>query len=79
MIRGHHRYTYPDYVALEQESSTKHEFLDGEISGGRVWVESLQAELIIDEIYRPRFAFSVRLHHRSGPRRGRTPTHAHPS
>jgi Uma2 family endonuclease len=26
-----HRYTYADYVALEQTSSTKHEFLDGEI------------------------------------------------
>lgn len=29
--RGHHRYTYVDYVALELDSSTKHEFLDGEI------------------------------------------------
>lgn len=29
--RPHHRYTYADYVALEKESSTKHEFLDGEI------------------------------------------------
>ncbi|MBE7454399.1 MAG: Uma2 family endonuclease [Kofleriaceae bacterium] len=26
-----HRYTYAEYVALEQESPTKHEFLDGEI------------------------------------------------
>jgi len=26
-----HRYTYADYVALELESPTKHEFLDGEI------------------------------------------------
>jgi Uma2 family endonuclease len=26
-----HRYTYSDYVALELDSSTKHEFLDGEI------------------------------------------------
>lgn len=26
-----HRYTYADYVALEQTSSTKHEFLGGEI------------------------------------------------
>jgi hypothetical protein len=31
--RGPHRYTYADYVALELESSTKHEFLDGEIYG----------------------------------------------
>src|SRR5437762_8784719 len=33
MLRGRrlHRYTYADYVALERESSTKHEFLDGEI------------------------------------------------
>lgn len=29
--RRHHRYTYADYVALELTSSTKHEFLDGEI------------------------------------------------
>ncbi len=27
----HHRYTYAQYVALERESSTKHEFFDGEI------------------------------------------------
>src|SRR5260221_7584846 len=26
-----HRYTYADYVALEATSSSKHEFLDGEI------------------------------------------------
>lgn len=26
-----HRYTYADYVALEQDSPTKHEFFDGEI------------------------------------------------
>jgi Uma2 family endonuclease len=26
-----HRYTYADYVALEMDSTTKHEFLDGEI------------------------------------------------
>src|SRR6185295_10056204 len=26
-----HRYTYADYVALEMDSSTKHEFLDGEV------------------------------------------------
>ena len=30
-VRRHHRYTYNDYVALELYSSTKHEFLDGEI------------------------------------------------
>jgi Uma2 family endonuclease len=29
--RTHHRYTYADYVAVERDSSTKHEFLDGEI------------------------------------------------
>ena len=29
--RRHHRYTYAQYVALERESPTKHEFLDGEI------------------------------------------------
>lgn len=26
-----HRYTYADYLRLEEESSTRHEFLDGEI------------------------------------------------
>jgi Uma2 family endonuclease len=26
-----HRYTYADYIAVEQESRTKHEFVDGEI------------------------------------------------
>jgi Uma2 family endonuclease len=29
--RRRHRYTYAQYVALEKESSTKHEFFDGEI------------------------------------------------
>ncbi|HEX3764286.1 MAG TPA: Uma2 family endonuclease [Kofleriaceae bacterium] len=29
--RRHHRYTYAQYVALERESPTKHEFFDGEI------------------------------------------------
>src|SRR4029079_18088518 len=29
--RPHHRYTYAQYAALERESSTKHEFFDGEI------------------------------------------------
>ena len=35
--RPHHRYTYAQYAALERESSTKHEFFDGEIyaMGGR--------------------------------------------
>lgn len=31
LARPVHRYTYADYVALEERSSTKHEFLDGEI------------------------------------------------
>jgi Uma2 family endonuclease len=30
-LRGLHRYTYADYVALEMLSTGKHEFLDGEI------------------------------------------------
>jgi Uma2 family endonuclease len=29
--RRRHRYTYAQYVALERESPTKHEFFDGEI------------------------------------------------
>lgn len=33
MVQGGrlHRYTYADYVALERESPTKHEFFEGEI------------------------------------------------
>jgi Uma2 family endonuclease len=47
--RRHHRYTYADYVALEQESSTKHEFLDGEIyamAGGSEEHSALAAEVL---------------------------------
>jgi Uma2 family endonuclease len=47
--RGHHRYTYADYVALELESSTKHEFLDGEIyamAGGSEDHSALAAEVL---------------------------------
>jgi Uma2 family endonuclease len=44
-----HRYTYADYVALEQQSSTKHEFLAGEIyavAGGTEEHSSLAAEIL---------------------------------
>jgi len=44
-----HRYTYADYVALEQHSSTKHEFLDGEIygmAGGSEEHSALTAEVL---------------------------------
>lgn len=37
VVRRRHRYTYAEYVALEADSTTKHEFVDGEIyamSGG---------------------------------------------
>lgn len=47
--RGHHRYTYADYVALELESSTKHEFLDGEIyamAGGSEEHSALAAQVL---------------------------------
>ena len=30
-----HRYTYEDYVLLEQHSQVRHEFLDGEIYARR--------------------------------------------
>jgi Uma2 family endonuclease len=51
MITVHrlHRYTYADYVALELESPTKHEFLDGEIyamAGGSEEHSALAAEVI---------------------------------
>ncbi len=44
-----HRYTYAEYVALEQDSSTKHEFLDGEIyamAGGSEDHSALAAEVL---------------------------------
>jgi Uma2 family endonuclease len=44
-----HRYTYADYVALERRSSTKHEFLDGEIyamAGGSEEHSALAAEVL---------------------------------
>jgi Uma2 family endonuclease len=44
-----HRYTYSDYVALEMDSSSKHEFLDGEIyamAGGSEEHSALAAELV---------------------------------
>ena len=44
-----HRYTYADYVALEQTSSTKHEFLGGEIyamAGGSAEHAALSAQLL---------------------------------
>lgn len=47
--RSHHRYTYADYVALELESSTKHEFLDGEIyamAGGSEEHSALAAQVL---------------------------------
>ncbi|HEY6723173.1 MAG TPA: Uma2 family endonuclease [Polyangiaceae bacterium] len=45
----HHRYTYKEYVALERESPTKHEFLDGEIyamAGGSEDHSALAAEVL---------------------------------
>lgn len=47
--RGLHRYTYADYVALELESPTKHEFLAGEIyamTGGSEEHSALAAEVL---------------------------------
>jgi Uma2 family endonuclease len=44
-----HRYTYAEYVALERESPTKHEFLDGEIyamAGGSEEHSALAAEVL---------------------------------
>jgi Uma2 family endonuclease len=48
-IRRHHRYTYADYVALELQSPTKHEFLEGEIyamAGGSEEHSALAAEVL---------------------------------
>jgi Uma2 family endonuclease len=47
--RGHHRYKYADYVAVELESSIKHEFLDGEIyamAGGSEDHSALSAQVL---------------------------------
>jgi Uma2 family endonuclease len=44
-----HRYTYAEYVALENESPTKHEFLDGEIyamAGGSEDHSAIAAKVI---------------------------------
>lgn len=44
-----HRYTYQDYVWLEEESTTRHEFLDGEIvamAGGTPEHAAMAAEVI---------------------------------
>jgi Uma2 family endonuclease len=49
LAHRHHRYTYADYVALELESSTKHEFLDGEIyamAGGTEDHSALSAQVL---------------------------------
>lgn len=49
LARSLHRYTYADYVALEAESSTKHEFLNGEIyamAGGTEEHSALSAEVL---------------------------------
>lgn len=46
---SHHRYTYQDYVWLEQESSTRHEFLGGDIfamAGGTPEHAAMAAEVI---------------------------------
>jgi len=47
--RPHHRYTYAQYVGLERDSSTKHEFFDGEIyamAGGSEDHSALAANVI---------------------------------
>ena len=44
-----HRYTYAQYVALEKESPTKHEFFDGQIyamAGGTEDHSALAANII---------------------------------
>src|ERR1041385_8062129 len=48
-VRRLHRYTYADYVSLELDSPTKHEFLDGEIyamAGGTEEHSALAAEIL---------------------------------
>jgi Uma2 family endonuclease len=48
-LRRLHRYTYADYVALEMDSTSKHEFLDGEIyamAGGSEEHSALSAAMV---------------------------------
>lgn len=50
-VRRGHRYTYADYVAVEKDSATKHEFLDGEIyamAGGTEEHSALAVEVLSD-------------------------------
>jgi Uma2 family endonuclease len=50
-VRHGHRYTYADYVAVEKDSATKHEFLDGEIyamAGGTEEHSALAVEVLSD-------------------------------
>lgn len=49
LARHLHRYTYADYVALELQSPTKHEYLDGEIyamAGGTEEHSALSAQVL---------------------------------
>lgn len=49
LARRLHRYTYADYVALEQSSPTKHEFFDGQIyamAGGTEEHSAIAAEVL---------------------------------
>jgi Uma2 family endonuclease len=49
LSRPHHRYTYDEYLRLEEDSPTKHEFFDGEIyamAGGTPEHAALAAALI---------------------------------
>jgi Uma2 family endonuclease len=81
--RGHHRYIYADYVALELESSTRHEFLDGEIyamAGGSEDHSALSAQVLRalgNALGDRRVAFTPRssacTSKRSGSRRSRMP------
>ena len=48
-VRRHHRYTYADYLKLEQGSTVRHEFVDGEIyamAGGTPTHAALAATII---------------------------------
>jgi Uma2 family endonuclease len=51
VARRHHRHSYQDYLALEEDSNVKHEYLDGEIyamAGGTLEHARLGAEVIIE-------------------------------
>jgi Uma2 family endonuclease len=50
MVRSHHRYTFEDYLGVEEMSTVRHEYLDGEIfamAGGTPEHAALLAAVVV--------------------------------